>query len=268
MIVWICTDMEGVAGLDQWEQCGNPDDNAPAYLYGRDQLTADTNAAIAGCFDAGATEVRVLDGHGRNRLKGFTNALDPRAVKVGVAQRSPIRWEGMDESVHAVAMVGQHAMAGTLNGFLDHTQRSKVICRVTLNGQEIGEMSQCALYAGSFGVPLVYVSGDEALCAEARRLYPHVATTPTKQGTGWATCTLYPVDKVRSNIRKDIAQALAATDKKDALDLASPSEVTIEWAWSELADEMAARPGVRRPHARTTSWTMTDQRDIYTWPST
>jgi D-amino peptidase len=267
MIVWICTDMEGLAGLDQWEQCGHPEDDAPAYLYGRDQLTADTNAAIAGCFDAGATEVRVLDGHGRNRFKGFTEALDPRAVRVGVAQRGPIRWEGLSDEVHAVAMVGQHAMAGTLHGFLDHTQRTKVICRVTLDGQEIGEMSQCALYAGSFGVPLVYVSGDEALCAEARRLYPHVATTPTKRGTGWATCELYPVDEVRAGIRADIARALSTADRGDALRLSSPAEVAIEWAWSELADQMAALPGVRRPHARTTAWTMTDQRDIYTWPS-
>ena len=267
MIVWICTDMEGLAGLDQWEQCGHPDDDAPAYLYGRDQLTADTNAAVAGCFDAGATEVRVLDGHGRNRFRGFTDALDPRVVKVGVAQRNPVRWEGLSEEVSAAAMIGQHAMAGTLNGFLDHTQRSKVICRVTLDGQEIGEMSQCALYAGSFGVPLVYVSGDEALCAEARRLYPHVAATPTKRGTGWATCDLYPTDRVRTGIRADITRALRTANRSDALRLLSPAEVAIEWAWSELADQMVVLPGVRRPHARTTAWTMDDPRDIYTWPS-
>jgi D-aminopeptidase len=34
-------------------------------------------------------------------------------------------------------------------------------------------MSQFALYAGAFGVPLAYVSGDEALCAETARLFPH-----------------------------------------------------------------------------------------------
>ena len=267
MIVWICTDMEGLAGLDQWDQCGHPDDDAPAYRYGRDQLTADTNAAVAGCFDAGATEVHVLDGHGRNRFRGFTDALNPRAVPVGVALRDPTRWKGLSEDVHAVAMVGQHAMAGTLHGFLDHTQRTKVICRVMLDGNEIGEMSQCALYAGGFGVPLVYVSGDEALCAEANRLYPHVVTTPTKRGTGWATCELYPPEQVRASIRTDIAQALKTVNRDNALRLTAPAEVAVEWAWSELADQMASLPGVRRPHARTTAWTMTDQRDIYTWPS-
>ena len=28
MIVWICTDMEGLAGVDSWDQCYDPDDNA------------------------------------------------------------------------------------------------------------------------------------------------------------------------------------------------------------------------------------------------
>ncbi|MBI4024212.1 MAG: M55 family metallopeptidase [Verrucomicrobia bacterium] len=79
MIIWICTDMEGLAGVDHWDQCYDPDDNSPKYLHGREQLTADANAAIAGCFDAGATEVRILDGHGRNANKGFTSQLDPRA---------------------------------------------------------------------------------------------------------------------------------------------------------------------------------------------
>jgi D-aminopeptidase len=54
--------IHGLAGVDHWDQCYDPDDHSPKYRHGREQLTADANAAIAGCFDAGATEVRVLDG--------------------------------------------------------------------------------------------------------------------------------------------------------------------------------------------------------------
>src|ERR671933_536967 len=143
MIAWICTDMEGLAGIDHWDQCYG--DGPEYHDYGRAQLTADTNAAIAGCFDGGATEVRVLDGHGRNRN----------------------------------------------HGFLDHTQSPKLICRMTAGGVEIGETGQFALYCGAFGVPMGYLIGDEAACAEARELLPHCITTPTKRGTGWATCELY-----------------------------------------------------------------------------
>jgi D-amino peptidase len=268
MIVWICTDMEGLAGVDRWEQCYDPDDDSPVYRYGREQLTADANAAIGGCFDAGATEVRILDGHGRNRNQGFTADLDPRAKTIWLAGASPTRWEGLDETVHAVAMVGQHAMAGTLHGFLDHTQIPKELCRCQINGQDAGEMSQLAVYAGGFGVPLAYVSGDEALCAEAGRLFPHVAATPTKRGTGWETCELYPPERVRADIRRDIARALGRADRAHATRPTPPLDIRVEWAWSARADRLDGIPGVRREDARTVSWTIRDPRDIYTWPST
>lgn len=268
MIIWICTDMEGLAGIDSWDQCYHPDDNAPEYLYGGEQLTAEVNAAVAGCFDAGATEVRVIDGHGRNRNQGFIREkLDPRVRLVWFSSFNPIRFEGLDESVHAVAMIGQHAMAGTLNAFIDHTQVPKELCRFRINGQEHGEMSQFALYAGAYGVPLVYVSGDEALCEEARRLFPHVVCTPTKRGAGWATCELYPPDEVRQRIRQHIADAIRRANREHAWRVQPPIEVSVEWAYSGLADHFAQFDGVQRVDARTVAWTIHDPRDIYMFPS-
>lgn len=46
-----------------------------------------------------------------------------------------------------------------------------------------------------------------------------------------------------------------------------PAEVSVEYAWSGLADAVAAIPGVRRLQARTVAWTITDPRFIYNWPS-
>lgn len=268
MIIWICTDMEGLSGIDSWDQCYHPDDNAPEYLYGREQLTAEVNAAVAGCFDAGATEVRVIDGHGRNRNRGFIQEkLDARVKQVWFSSFNPVRLEGLDENVHAVAMLGQHAMAGTLHAFIDHTQVPKEICRFRINGEEHGEMSQFALYAGAYGVPLVYVSGDEALCEEARRLFPHVHCTPTKRGTGWATCELYAPDAVRERIRHDIAEAIRRADRSTAWRVPTPIEVSVEWAYSGLADERAQFVGVQRVDARTVAWKIYDPRDIYMFPS-
>src|SRR5207244_8902661 len=161
------------------------------------QLTADTNAAIDGCFDGGATEVRVIDGHGRNRNQGFTADLDPRATRVWVSG-PPTRMEGRDETVGVGLLVGQHAFAGTLHGFLDHTQSPRTICRVTAGDVEIAETGQFAIYCGAYGVPLGYLTGDEAACAEATALLPHCITTPTKRRTGWAPCALYEPEAGRA----------------------------------------------------------------------
>ncbi|MBP6506664.1 MAG: M55 family metallopeptidase [Opitutaceae bacterium] len=268
MKICIVTDMEGLAGVNHWNQCYATDDHAPEYLHGLAQLAADTNATIAGCFDAGATEVIVWDGHGRNRQQAFTRvALDPRATLRRMVAGAPLLFEGLDAATAGVLMVGQHAMAGTLHGYLDHTQCTKEICRFLINGAEHGEMSQCALHAGAFGVPLLHVSGDEALCDEARRLFPWVASTPTKRGTGWATCELYPVDSVRAAIRRDVATAIGRRSHAQPWQPAMPAEVAVEFGWSELADKLAAFPGVRRQHARTVAWHIPDARYIYDWPS-
>ena len=268
MTIYICTDMEGLAGVDRWAQClPAPEGNAD-YQDGREQLTAETNAAVAGCFDAGATEVRVLDGHGYNGNRGFIRGkLDPRAKIVSIENLRPLRWEGLNETVDALAIIGQHAMAGTIHGFLDHTGIPERICRCSLNGGEYGEPSQMALYAGFYGVPLIYTSGDEALCAEMRRLFPHATSTPTKRGTGWETCELYPVQKVRETIRREIAEAVRKTNRSWAWRPAPPFDVSVEFAWSGLADPIARVDGVSRPHARTVQWRITDPRDIYMWPS-
>lgn len=264
----IVTDMEGLAGVDHWDQCYATDDDSPDYRHGLAQLAADTHATIAGCFDAGATEVYVWDGHGRNRQLAFTRvALDPRARLVRLVPGAPLLLEGLDPTVAGVFMVGQHAMAGTLHGFLDHTQCPREICRLTLDGVEHGEMSQFALYAGAHGVPLLHVSGDEALCSEARRLFPWVATTPTKRGTGWATCELYPPGVVRTRIRADVAAAIRGRAAARPWQPHFPAELAVEFAWSELADRLAAIPGVRRPHARVVAWTLSDPRFIYNWPA-
>jgi D-amino peptidase len=266
MNVWICTDMEGLAGVDSWEQCYAEDDNDPGYRYACEQLTLEVNAAVAGCFDGGATRVFVLDGHGRNRNKGFiAELLDPRVEKVWIDTFAPIRFEGLNESIDAVAIIGQHSMAGTINGFLDHTQSPKSLCRFVINWQEHGEMSQFAYYAGHYDIPLVFASGDEALCAEAHRLFPGVVTTPTKRGTGWATCELYPADEVRENIRRDIATALRAPQLPAPAKIELPATLLTEWAYSAFADGREDKPHVTRVNARTLQWTINDARDVYSW---
>jgi D-amino peptidase len=266
--IGIVTDMEGLAGVDAWEQCYAADDRSPDYLHGLAQLAADTNAAVAGCFDAGATQVVVWDGHGRNRQQAFTRvALDPRATLRRLVPGVPLLFEGLDATLAGVLMVGQHAMAGTLGGFLDHTQIPKELCRYRIAGVEHGEMSQFALYVGAFGVPLLHVSGDEALCAEARRLFPWVATTATKRGTGWDTCELYPPDAVRTRLRRDVAVALAQRQHAQPWRLPLPASIGVEYAWSGLADALATVPGVRRIDARTVTWRIDDARFIYNWPS-
>jgi D-amino peptidase len=260
--VFLITDMEGLAGVDRWEQCYDPDDESPAYREGCRHLIADTNAAVEGFFNGGATEVFVVDGHGRNRDQALrSGALDSRA------QLATSPWFAkFDATIGAIGVIGQHAMAGTRNGFLDHTQSPRTICRLSINGEEHGELSQLAACAGHYGCPLAFASGDEALCAEARRLFPWCRTVATKRGTGWGSCELYPAEDVRNEIQTKAGECLRQIHSMKPWAPALPAEVVIEWAWSGLADLQCEMPGTRRISARKVAWTVTDSRDFCTIP--
>ncbi len=60
--VYISADMEGIGGVSTWQiQAGS---QGREYEKFRRVMTQEVNAAIAGAFDAGATEVLVSDSHG------------------------------------------------------------------------------------------------------------------------------------------------------------------------------------------------------------
>jgi D-amino peptidase len=90
----------------------------------------------------------------------------------------------LDESFDALFFVGQHAMAGTPNAPLCHTYSSRTVEYYKLNGQLIGEFGCRAAMAGSFGVPTIFLSGDDKACAEAKSLVPNILTVETKKGWG------------------------------------------------------------------------------------
>jgi D-amino peptidase len=73
--IWIGTDMEGIAGVVDREHTardGREHDRARVWM------TDEVNAAVAGCFDGGATAVTVTDGHGTCR-NIIPDRLDARA---------------------------------------------------------------------------------------------------------------------------------------------------------------------------------------------
>src|SRR6185503_19512483 len=104
------------------------------------------NAAIAGAFRAGATEVLVRDSHG-SKQNLLPNDVDPRAKLLRGASLGPKNMmEGIDASFHAAVFVGYHAKAGTPNAILEHTSNGNVI-DFSVNGVSLPEGGYNALVA-------------------------------------------------------------------------------------------------------------------------
>ena len=175
MRIAIITDMEGVAGVVNFKDWIFPDSRY--YEQGKILLTEEVNAAIRGFFDAGATEIFVIDAHGHGAINA--SLLDERAL---YSRGWGIFYEfGLSAGWDAVAWVGQHAKSGTKLSHLAHSGDPCVL-EARLNGISVGEYGEFLFIAGSYGTPVIFASGERAFCEEARDLAPFVHTAETKYG--------------------------------------------------------------------------------------
>jgi D-aminopeptidase len=176
MKLYVMTDLEGVAGVVNGTDYIYP--SGRYYETARRLLTEEVNAAVRGFISGGFDDVVVADGHGPGAINA--ELLDTR---VRLLRGWPAGWPLlMDESYDALAFVGQHAKAGTENAHLPHTQWFGIV-DLSVNGVSIGEYGQSVLCADELNIPVIFASGDAALCREAAELTPSVETVEAKVGT-------------------------------------------------------------------------------------
>lgn len=241
MKILISTDIEGVAGVVHHQQvrAGNPE-----YERARVLMTHEANAAIAGAFDGGATEVLVNDSHGDFRNMP-AELLDPRAEYVSGKPRYLGMMAGVDQGVDAVCMVGYHSRAQG-RGILAHTTNSFAFSRIWFNGDEVGEAAMYGALAGEYGVPVVMASGDDAFIEEHQPLFPHAVFVQTKRATGQTSGISLSPQAAREAIRTSVAAALRQAQRPAPYVLRTPLDVRIRTQTPALADLFCQWPTLER----------------------
>jgi D-amino peptidase len=208
--IFIETDLEGVSGVYKFSQTREKD--TPLNIQACEYFMGDLAAVIRGLRDGGAKEIVVIDGHGTQAI--LPHMMEPGAKYVtGSPRPDNNRWS-LDKSYSGIVMFGFHAMNGTPDGVLCHTQSSMSENKYWYNGVESGELAQTALIAGYFGVPPILVTGDEATCREATKFFgTGVVTVATKQGLAREAAVLYPFEETRKALYEGAKRAVAAIPK-------------------------------------------------------
>lgn len=253
--VFISVDMEGVAGVVAGDQVST---DGKDYHMARMWTTREANAAIKGALDAGATEIVVNDSHGQMR-NIIADELNPAARLITGSPKPLGMMQGIDDTFDAAVFIGYHARAGTIDGVLDHTYFGAAVYSLRINDLEVGESELNAIIAGHFGVPVVMIAGDRAVCIQVREILgPNIITTEVKEGIGRTAANTLVPSEAQKKIREKTRIAIENRHDIEPFLLLSPYRFQIDFLYSYQAAAAELVPGVERIAARTVVYTQDD----------
>jgi D-amino peptidase len=256
--VFIITDMEGVDGIFSSElQC--VPNQSPRWEESHKLLTGEVNAAVDGLLAGGATEVVVWDGHDSSRSLS-TLDIHPKAQLLTGTPISPTL--ELDRSYNAMIFIGQHAMAGAEKGILSHSYSSEGIQNIWVNNRPVGEIGARVMLAGSFGIPVIMLSGDTAACQELHALVPKARCAEVKTGVSRTAEYSLSHPAACALIRNEAQAAMTQLGEFQPYRNDGPAEVKVEFTPRGTHD-FAARQGAERINDRT--WVFRGKDIIEAW---
>ena len=247
MRVHIISDIEGVAGVVKWAQTGG---DQTLYHEARKLYTEEINAAVRGAKKAGAKEIVVMDCHGAGGDYTFNSLLPDRLDPdcEFVIQNEWTEYTAfLEEGCDAALFVGMHAKAGTPDGVLSHTVSAQAWQNLRFNGVSVGETGINAALCGNWGCPVLLVTGDRAVCREARELLGDALTTvEVKVGLGRFSARSKTAQTVRELIEAGARRALRNLKAVTPYDPGRPCEIRIEFTTVDRLVEYRNRRGVEQ----------------------
>jgi D-amino peptidase len=261
MKVYVSSDLEGVAGVEVFTTQTFP--TGKYHDQAKRLLTAEVNAAVEGMVEEGIEDILISDDHGPGAI-WFEDLKPPARLLHGRPCAPRAVLDPIKKACDVAMIVGQHAMAGVATGTLNHTQSSKAIDYIKLNGTPIGEIAQMALYMGAFEIPLIFLTGDEAACREAEEFIPRITTVAVKQGVARNAAISLTATEARRRIREGAQQAIRQHRENPVAPLKWDGPYVLEKRFfhTDTADGASSQIGAERIDGQTIRFQGEDIQDI------
>ena len=210
MKIYIVTDLEGATGVFKFKQTR---EKGPEFYDAMKLLMGDISAVCEGLIESGVKEIYVLDGHdGGNNF--IPELMVPKVRYITGYPRDRKVLYGLDETFDGVILLGYHAMNGTPDGVLHHTQSSISEAKYFYDGIERGEIYQMAVIAGYYNVPVILVTGDEAACREAKEtIGKDLPTVAVKKGISREAAILISPEETKILLKEGAKKAVKMIPK-------------------------------------------------------
>ncbi len=256
--LYISADMEGVVGVVTDEQLGP---SGFEYQRAREFMTAEVNAAIEAAFAAGATEILVGDSHGN----GQNLLIDklPKNVQVVRSWPRPLMMvQGIDETFDGVIFLGYHTSTTNPEGVRAHTISSATLADVRLNGISMPEAGINAAIAGHFNVPVIMISGDDAIVKEATALLDNIEGATVKWAYSFHSAKTMTPEAAYDLIREKVKTAVARIKEFKPYKLKTPIQLEVRFKNYRPSEILSYLPVVQRVDAHSIKFTGKDMIEV------
>ena len=245
--VYISVDMEGIAGVVTGDQLGP---TGFEYERARGFMTGEALAAIAGARDAGATEIVVSDSHGN----GESLLIDQFPDDVRIVRSWPrplMMMEGIDSTFSAAIFVGYHASTTSPAGVRAHTISSANLASVSLNGVAMPEAGINAAIAAHFGVPVVMITGDDAIVNETKQRLGNLEGVVVKRAIGFHSAATMMPETAQAQIRAHAKTAVGRRAEMKPYAMTKPVSVEVSFKNYRPAELLSYLSAIQRVDAHT-----------------
>jgi len=258
--VFISADLEGVAGVVHGEHTQR---EGKEHERARKLMTQEVNAAIQGVLESCSNAaVIVNDSHGAMR-NILPEELHQAAELITGSPKPLSMMQGIDLSFDAAFFVGYHARRGTYSGVLEHTYHGGVISDIAINRMPMGEIGINAALAGYFKVPVVLVTGDQAVVEEARSVLGRVQTVKVKEGMGRYAARCVSPAKAQVLIKEGASKALSNIKKFRYLMIDPPIRLDVTFVNTGMTELAELLPRTKRVNGRTVSFVTNDYLEAF-----
>ena len=169
---------------------------------------------------------------------------------------------GLDASFAAVVFIGYHASTTSSTGVRAHTVSSAHFTRVALNGVAVTEAQFNAAYAGDLGVPVVFVSGDDAAVEEIKGHLGPLDSVVTKTTLGFqAAETLTPAAACEA-IYQGVRAAIGHRSQRKPLEIKHPITVELSLKNYLAAEVLTYLRVIERADAHSVRFVGRDMREV------
>jgi D-amino peptidase len=258
MKIYISSDMEGVVGVVTQEQLGP---SGFEYQRAREFMTEEVKAAIDAAFEAGATEIMVSDSHG-NGQNLLIEKLPRNITLVRAFPRPLMMMQGIDETFDGVIFLGYHTGTTNPQGVRAHTMSSASLADVRLNGVSMPEAGVNAAIAGHFNVPVIMISGDDAIVKEATALLGDIEGAVVKWAYGFHSARTLMPEAAYELIRQKVKQAITRIKDFKPYKLRTPIQLDVRFKNYRPSEVLSYLPIVERTNSHSIKFAGKDMIEV------